>query len=228
MFNKRKRNAISPNPNENLDFIKEKFYQIQTNLQFSRTVDNQVLKSLVITSPNKGEGKSFCVWNLGKSLATNNRRVLLIDGDMYKARLSKNLNVYNQPGLSDILISGKHPSEVIVDTMQSNVYILPAGTLPPNPVKLINSGRMREIINLLEKEFDMILFDTPPVLVLSDSRIISNMCNGVIVVVRCGLTKKKDLAATMELLNKANTYVVGTILNGRTYGRREMSSYSYY
>ncbi|MGH0590360.1 CpsD/CapB family tyrosine-protein kinase [Bacillus mycoides] len=229
MFNKANKNVISSQQSsKTVDFIKEKFYQIQTNLQFSRTIGNKPLKSIVVTSSNKAEGKSFCVWNLGKSLVTNNRRVLLVDGDMYKAKLSKKLNVYNQLGLSDILISDKDPRELIIETTQSDLFVLPTGILPPNPIELINSDRMREVIKLLEDEFDMVLFDTPPVLVMSDSRIIGSMCNGVIVIIRSGLTKKKDLDATMELLKKANTHVIGTILNGKTYSRNEMNTYSYY
>ncbi|MES5896816.1 polysaccharide biosynthesis tyrosine autokinase [Bacillus cereus group sp. RP43] len=211
-----------------LNFIKEKFHHIQTSLQFSRNLENNALRSIVITSGSKGEGKSFCAWNLGKSLASNNRRVLLVDGDMYKAKLSKKLNTFEQIGLSDILISEKNPLEFISETVQPGLFILPTGILPPNPIKLINSERMLEVIKLLEENFDMVIIDTPPVLLLSDSRIIGNMCDGVIVIIRSGLTKKMDLEVTMEFLSQANTHVIGTILNGRNYGRNEMNSYSYY
>lgn len=228
MINRICKNNVSRNSKRTVNFIKEKFHHIQTSLQFSRTLDNQILKTIVVTSGNKGEGKSFCVWNLGKSLADNNRRVLLVDGDMYKAKLSKKLNVFDQSGLSDILISEKNPMEFVFETIHPNLFILPTGILPPNPIELINSDRMHEIIKLLEKRFDMVIFDTPPVLLLSDSRIIGSMCNGVVVIIRSGLTKKKDLEATMELLKQANIHVLGTILNGKSYGRNEMKSYTYY
>ncbi|MFJ8119855.1 CpsD/CapB family tyrosine-protein kinase [Bacillus mycoides] len=209
-------------------FIKEKFHHIQTSLQFSRTPENQKLKSIAIISGNKGEGKSFCVWNLGKSLVTNNRRILLVDGDMHKATLSKNLSTFERTGLSDILISEKDPMEFISETAHSGLFILPTGILPPNPIELINSERMQEVIKLLEEKFDMVIFDTPPVLLLSDSRIIGNMCDGVIVIIRSGSTKKTDLEATMEFLRQTNTHVIGVILNGKNYGENEMNSYSYY
>lgn len=228
MFKRIYENSVSQKTKRTVNIIKEKFHHIQTNLQFSRTLDNQILKTIVVTSGIKGEGKSFCVWNLGKSLVANNRRVLLIDGDMYKANLSKKLNVFDQSGLSDILISDKDPMEFIVETIHPNLFILPTGILPPNPIELINSDRMHEIIKFLEERFDMVIFDTPPVLLLSDSRIIGSMCNGVIVIIRSGLTKRKDLEATMELLKQANIHVLGTILNGKNYGRNEMNSYFYY
>ncbi|EJQ43722.1 capsular exopolysaccharide family protein [Bacillus cereus BAG6X1-2] len=213
---------------KNLNFLTEKFHHIQTSLQFSRSLENQELRSIVITSGNKGEGKSYCALNLGKSLASNNKRVLLVDGDMHKAKLSKKLNVFEQIGLTEILISDKNPLEFISETVQSGLYILPTGTLPPNPIKLINSERLVEVIKFLEEKFDMVIFDTPPVRLLSDSRIIGNMCDGVIVVVRSGLTKKMELEVTMEYLRQANTHVIGTILNGRNYETNEIDNYSYY
>ncbi|HHP1053183.1 MULTISPECIES: CpsD/CapB family tyrosine-protein kinase [Bacillus cereus group] len=228
MLKKSKERVLLSKSSKVLDLTKEKFHQIQTSLQFSRTFDNKALKTITVTSANKGEGKSYCVWNLGKSFATNNRRALLVDGDLYKGTLSKQINVFYQSGLSEILISDTHPMEKVIETKQSNLFILPSGVLPPNPIELINSNRMQEIINLLEEEFDMVIFDTPPVVLLSDSRIIGSMCNGVIVVIRSGTTDKKNLEIAMELLKNANTHVVGTILNGKSYSRNEMNSYTYY
>ncbi|PER50997.1 capsular biosynthesis protein [Bacillus thuringiensis] len=228
MLKKSKENVLLNKSSKVLDFTKEKFHQIQTSLQFSRTLDNKSLKTITVTSANKGEGKSYCVWNLGKSFAANNRRVLLVDGDLYKGTLSKQLKVFYQSGLSEILISDTHPMERIIETKQSNLFILPSGVLPPNPIELINSNRMQEIINLLEEEFDMVIFDTPPVVLLSDSIIMGSMCDGVIVVIRSGTTNKKNLEIAMELLKKANTHVIGTILNGKSYSRNEMNSYTYY
>jgi len=228
MLKKSKENVLLNKSSKVLDFTKEKFHQIQTSLQFSRTLDNKSLKTITVTSANKGEGKSYCVWNLGKSFAANNRRVLLVDGDLYKGTLSKQLKVFYQSGLSEILISDTHPMERIIETKQSNLFILPSGVLPPNPIELINSNRMQEIINLLEEEFDMVIFDTPPVVLLSDSIIMGSMCDGVIVVIRSGTTNKKTLEIAMELLKKANTHVIGTILNGKSYSRNEMNSYTYY
>ncbi|EOO23283.1 capsular exopolysaccharide family protein [Bacillus cereus BAG1X2-3] len=228
MLKKSKTNVLLSKSSKVMDFTKEKFHQIQTSLQFSRTLDNKPLKTITVTSANKGEGKSYCVWNLGKSFAANNRRVLLVDGDLYKGTLSKQLNLFYRNGLSEILINDTHPMERVVKTEQSNLFILPSGVLPPNPIELINSNRMQKIINLLEEEFDMVIFDTPPVVLLSDSRIVGSMCNGVIVVIRSGITNKKNLEIAIELLKKANVHLVGTILNGKSYSRNEMNSYTYY
>lgn len=219
---------FSSESNRTLNFVKEKFNQVQASLQFSRTIDNQVLKTIAITSSMKEEGKSYCVENLGKSFANKNKRTLMVDADMHKAKLSKKFDVFSQSGLSDLLISKKNPIEYVVETNFSNLFILPTGVLPPNPIDLINSDRMREIIYLLENKFDMVIFDTPPVQLLSDARIIGSMCNGVIVVVKIGQSKNKELESTLHLLKQANSYIIGAILNGKKYKRNEMNNYTYY
>ncbi|MED3681923.1 CpsD/CapB family tyrosine-protein kinase [Bacillus thuringiensis] len=211
-----------------INFMREKFHHIQTSLQFSRKTNNKPLKSIVITSGKRGEGKSFCTWNLAKSLAANNRQTLIVDIDMYKGSLSKKLQKFDKKGLSEILISSIDPMKYVFETKQTNLFILPTGILPPNPIQLINSERMKEIVNLLEDQFDIVVFDTPPTMLLSDSRILSSMCDGVIVIIRSGVTKREDLELTIELLEKANANVVGTILNGLSYDRNEMKNYSYY
>ncbi|EOO04740.1 capsular exopolysaccharide family protein [Bacillus cereus str. Schrouff] len=228
MINKRKITTGDIQVKKEINFLREKFHHIQTSLQFSRKSNNKPLKTIVITSGQRNEGKSFCTWNLAKSLAATNRSVLVVDVDMHKANITKRLHMFNQSGLSDILISFNNPMEYVVETKQSNLFVLPTGIIPPNPIELINSQRMRDIVSLLEKEFDMVIFDTPPTILLSDSRILGSMCDGVIVIIRSGLTKKRDLEFTMELLKKADANVVGTILNGKSYGRKEMEDYSYY
>ncbi|MBC2035221.1 CpsD/CapB family tyrosine-protein kinase [Listeria booriae] len=209
-------------------FIAERFRAIKTNLQFMRTDEGEPLQTLVFTSAHKGEGKSFCALNLAVTYARQNLKVLLVDADLYKPKLTSQFKMKYQEGLSNILTEQVDPMEYVQEGCEENLYFLPSGLVPPNPLELINTERMKDVLDTYKEAFDLVVFDTPPVLLLNDGRILGSMCDGVILTVRSNVTKEKDVLQAIDLINRAEGRVVGSILNGKKYGTREMKTYSYY
>lgn len=207
--------------------VSERFQNIMTNLQFIKSKKNNTIKSIVVTSANKAEGKSFCIYNLAIAYAKQNKKVLIIDADFYKRKLTNSLKFRRFPGLSTILSNKEDPLSVVNETNIKNLYILPSGIEPPNTIELVNTERMQEILSYYEKEFDCILIDTPPVLLTSESRILGNICDGVILVTKSGETKKKEVLASMTALKLSNSRIIGTILNGKKFNRKEWQNYTY-
>ncbi|CAD5902908.1 CpsD/CapB family tyrosine-protein kinase [Carnobacterium maltaromaticum] len=213
--------------NNKNSYFDERVREIMTNLQFMKMKNQQTYKSLVITSSHKGEGKSFCALHLALAYAKQNKKVLLIDSDMHKPSLSKMLNVQSVEGLSTILNSNDDPMIYIKKTKFPNLYILAAGIQPSNPLALLNSSRLQDLVVYYKEKFDMVLIDTPPVLLINDSRVVGNACDGVLLVVRSGITKSRDLEKAMSLLTLSESKVIGTILNGKKIGKKERLQYSY-
>ncbi|MBC1813675.1 CpsD/CapB family tyrosine-protein kinase [Listeria booriae] len=209
-------------------FMAERFRAIMTNLQFMKTETNEPLKSIVFTSAHKSEGKSFCALNLAVAYAKQNKRVLLIDADMHKPKLSSQFKLRYAEGLSTLLSDTEDPMKYIVETEDTNLSVLPSGAIPPNQLELLNTERMQEMIAVWEEAFDLVIFDTPPVLLMNDSRILGSFCDGVVLVVRNGSTKVKDVEASIDLLARAEGRLIGTILNGKKYAAKELKTYSYY
>ncbi|EUJ23145.1 capsular polysaccharide biosynthesis protein [Listeria grandensis FSL F6-0971] len=214
--------------NKKNGFTAERFRAIKTNLQFIKAESGAPLQSLVFTSAHKGEGKSFCALNLAVTYARQNVRVLLVDADLYKPKLTGQFQMKYAEGLSNVLANYADPMALVQGTSEANLMFLPSGVVPPNPLELINSYRMKEVLETYKEAFDLVLFDTPPVLLLNDGRILGSLCDGVILAVRSNVTKEKDVVQAMDLINRADGRVVGSVLNGKKYGAREMKTYSYY
>ncbi|CAM4104431.1 CpsD/CapB family tyrosine-protein kinase [Listeria booriae] len=209
-------------------FMTERFRAIMTNLQFMKTEGNEALQSIVFTSAHKSEGKSFCALNLAVAYARQNKRVLLIDADMHKPKLSGQFRLRYAEGLSTILSNQEDPLKYIVETEEPNLSVLPSGAIPPNPLELLNTTRTQEMIAIFEEAYDLVIFDTPPVLLMNDSRILGHFCDGVVLVVRNGATKQKDVETSIDLLTRAEGRLIGAILNGKKYAAKELKTYSYY
>ena len=197
--------------------ISEQYRTIRTNIQFSM-VDKE-LKTLACTSANPEEGKSTTIANLAVTLAQQDDKVLLIDTDLRKPTLHHLMGVNNQYGLTSLITKKtipekSTPEKVIINIPTvKNLYVLPSGPIPPNPSELLGSKRMEELIFELSQQYDWILFDTPPVLAVTDAQILGSRCDGVIFVLRCHQTEKKELVKAKELLDKTNINLIGTILN---------------
>ncbi|MBC1826618.1 CpsD/CapB family tyrosine-protein kinase [Listeria seeligeri] len=213
---------------QNDSFMTERFRAIMTNLQFMKTKKHETIKTIVLTSSHKSEGKSFCALNLAVSFARQNKKVLLVDADMHKPKLTGQFGLRYAEGLSTVLNNSDEPLEQVVETEEQSLYFLPAGLIPPNPLELINTERMKEIISIYEETFDIVIFDTPPVLIMNDSRILGSFCDGVILVVRNGRTKQRDIETAKELLERTEGHLIGAILNGKKYAAKELKTYSYY
>ena len=188
----------------------ESFRSLRTNLQFVNIGNGP--RSYVITSSIPGEGKSTTAANLAISLAETGARVALIDGDLRLPKVAEYLGIEGAVGLTDVLI-GRTP---LVDVMQKwgrgELYVLPAGRIPPNPSELLGSNAMSKLLNTLTSEFDYVLVDTPPLLLVTDAAVVSKLTGGAIITAASGITKKNELAAAVRSLDHIGSRLVGIVV----------------
>lgn len=205
--------------------IAEQYRTIRTNIQFSMVDRN--LKSLVVTSSGPWEGKSTTSANLASVFSNQGKRVLLVDADMRKPTLQRTFGLSNSEGLTTLLTSPeKEISDVIKKIEDTTLYALTSGPIPPNPSELLNSNRMNILIEKLEQSFDIIIYDMPPITSVTDAQIMAAKTDGVIFVVRRGVSQKGAVHHSKELLEMANANVLGVVFNG--IDKKSDHSYSYY
>ena len=192
--------------------IAEAVKTIKTNLEFSSVDGNS--KKIMLTSTDTGEGKSFITACLAESYAQSGKKVLIIDCDLRRGRQFEIFGVSNNEGLSNILISDLKDAKVqVIKTKLKGVYLLPSGTIPPNPSELLESNKMHELISTLEQDYDIILFDCPPVIGLSDSLIVTKYVDTTIMVAAYKITQIDLLKKSVKSLEAVNAKIAGVIFN---------------
>lgn len=207
--------------------VSESIKTLRTNLQFS-SVDEDI-KTILVTSSMPGEGKSFVSANLAIAFAQARKRVLLVDCDMRKGRQHLLFNVSNSKGLSKLLISKVKPSEIIDyinQTQIKNLSLLTRGSCPPNPSELLGSKKNKQVIDILKKDYDIIIFDGAPCNGISDSLIMSSLIDKVIIVSAEGITPKEIIENTKNSLEKVDASVAGIVIN--KVNRKNVKYYGYY
>ncbi|MCS5713729.1 polysaccharide biosynthesis tyrosine autokinase [Herbiconiux sp. CPCC 205716] len=188
----------------------ESFRTLRTNLQFVGTDSDA--RSFVFTSSIPGEGKSTTAANLAIALALSGQRVIIVDADLRKPRLADYLGVEGSAGLTDVLVNRAEPGDVIQRWGETNLYVLPSGRIPPNPSELLGSSAMTKLIASLESAFDVVLFDAPPVLPVTDPIILANLTAGAILVVATGRANKSQVRASVSSLHNVGAKLAGTVL----------------
>jgi capsular exopolysaccharide synthesis family protein len=168
----------------------------------------------MITSSITGEGKSFIAVNLGISLSLMDKKVVLIELDLRKPKLSEQFNISRHQGLSTYLIGKATVEESIKSTGISNLFLVPSGPIPPNPSELISNGRLAELLSYLNSRFDYILIDTAPVNPVTDAFILSPLCDVTLYVVRDAYTPKVFLKRLEEKLKTQNLKNPAIVFNG--------------
>ena len=195
------------------------FEIIQTNLNFS--LPDQHLQVILVTSATQGEGKSFVAANLATVMAKRGRRVLLVDADMRRPRQHKIWQESNVKGLSNILSNQTYLEEIIIQPLP-NLDLLTAGTVPPNPVTLLDSHSMEDLINQARNNYDFVIIDSAPLMAVADPLIISKLVDGILLVVRLGQVDSGEVVMAKSLLDQSKTPILGMLLNGiseqNTYG----------
>ncbi len=171
-------------------------------------------KVIALTSSLPVEGKSSTVANLAVAFAQLDKNVLLIDADIRKPRLHRIFKMGNMGGLSGFLAGKVELKEAIQRTSIKNIWLLPSGPVPPNPSELLNSPRMKEMLEEVGKAFDMVLLDTAPVLVTIDAVIVSTLVDGTVLVLKAGEITRKPLMSAVDELKRANAKIMGVIFNG--------------
>jgi capsular exopolysaccharide synthesis family protein len=201
--------------------ISEQYRTIRTNIQFA-SVDKE-FKTLMVTSSGPGEGKSTTAANLAVVLAQQGKRVLLIDGDLRKPTVHYTFKVSNIYGITNVLTRQMALKDTVVTTKVPDLDVLPSGPVPPNPSELIDSKSMDNLLEEAKGMYDYILFDTPPVLAVTDGQLLSNKVDGVILVVSSGKTEIEAAVKARDLLQHAKAKVIGTVLNAK-----DISNDNYY
>jgi capsular exopolysaccharide synthesis family protein len=204
--------------------ISEQYRTIRTNVEFA-SVD-QDLRTLLVTSSGPTEGKSSTTANLGVVFAQQGKKVLLIDGDLRKPTVHYTFKLDNRIGLSTVLVGEKTLEEAVKETDVPNLDILTCGPIPPNPSELLGSKAMRQMLQIAQETYDVVLFDTPPVLAVTDAQILANICDGSIIVARSEQTEYEAIQKAKELLEPAHAKLLGIVINDVP--KKKSNTYYYY
>ncbi|MGX7150920.1 CpsD/CapB family tyrosine-protein kinase [Enterococcus ureasiticus] len=193
--------------------ISEQYRTIRTNIQYAM-VDRD-LKTLVITSSGPSEGKSTTSANLAIVFANSGKRVLLVDADMRKPTVAKTFSLDNVRGLSTLLGSRETVlHQVVQSSGVDNLFLITSGPKPPNPSELLDSRRMKELMVELKQQYDLVIFDLPPVVAVTDAQIVSSKSDGTILVVRENVSKRDSLLKAKNLLELVDANILGVVYNG--------------
>ncbi|CAI6082049.1 Tyrosine-protein kinase YwqD [Paenibacillus sp. JJ-100] len=201
----------------------EAYRKLRTNIQFS-SIDSQI-QTIMIASASSGEGKTTTIGNLAVTYAQEGKKVLLMDTDLRKPAVHLMFNVPNHVGLTSVLSSQYQVKEVLRETGVEGLHVLSSGPIPPNPSEMIGSRKMTALLENLKEEYDVILFDTPPVLNVTDALIISSLCDGVILVVNAGKVKKDLVKKAKAHLEHVNARILGAVLNNVQVPKRRNNGY---
>lgn len=201
----------------------EAYRKLRTNIQFS-SIDSQI-QTIMIASASSGEGKTTTIGNLAVTYAQEGKKVLVMDTDLRKPAVHLMFNVPNHVGLTSVLSSQYQVNEVLRETGVEGLHVLSSGPIPPNPSEMIGSRKMTALLGDLKEEYDVILFDTPPVLNVTDALIISSLCDGVILVVNAGKVKKDLVKKAKAHLEHVNARILGAVLNNVQIPKSRNNSY---
>jgi polysaccharide biosynthesis transport protein len=195
----------------NLPFL-ESLCSLQTNLRLLNA--DQPVRSIAISSATPQDGKTTIAAYLAQVASAMGQRILLVDAEMRRPQLHNRLNIQNTRGLSDLLVSNADSSEYIQKSpLGDNLYILTAGQLPPDPVSLLSSVRMQQLMEQFESQFDLVIYDTPPLGGFSDAHLVASKTDGLLLVARVGSTDRDALERVLEGLRMLPTKVLGIVAN---------------
>ncbi|MGA1868103.1 MAG: GumC family protein [bacterium] len=204
----------------------EAYKGIRTALIFSSSTSEK--KTLLVTSAGPSEGKSLTVSNLAITMAQSNTKTLLVDVDLRKPRIHKIFNISKEKGISNLLVGESSLDDVIKKTDIPNLDIITCGHIPPNPAELLGSGNMKENMRLFRARYDKILFDTCPLLAITDTVILSTLVDEVLLVIQAGKSSREMIRRSIEQLNDVKANLLGTLLNNITTGQESYYQYYYY
>lgn len=198
--------------NEDSPFaVVEAYKALRTNVLFS--LPNSGAKCIGVTSATKGEGKSSTALNLAISFSQIGKKVLIIDCDMRLPTIASKLGIPGVPGLSDILVGNREVASALRQTSEYGITVLPSGTIPPDPTYLLESQRMKALIGILRKYFEIIIVDLPPVNSVADAAILAQHLDGFLVVVRHGVAEYREVNSMLNQLRLANAKILGMVYN---------------
>ncbi|GAB4542212.1 MAG: polysaccharide biosynthesis tyrosine autokinase [Pleurocapsa sp.] len=205
----------------------EAFRSLNTNIKLLGS--DTSIRSIVISSSIPSEGKSTISCHLAQAAAAMGQRVLLLDADLRRPQVHRWIGIENQEGLSNILATGLNVEEAVVRVPQwENLSVITAGDIPPDPTRLLSSQKMQALMEQLKssRKYDLIIYDTPPILGFADGRILATRTNGVVLVVRIGKTDRTLLKQNIDNLKMSHVPILGLVAN--QVNRSSSGSYYYY
>jgi capsular exopolysaccharide synthesis family protein len=204
--------------------VAEAYRSLRTSLRFAG--HDGTMKTILVTSPSPGEGKTSTIANLGVVLAQADQRVAVVSGDLRRPRLGQFYELSESPGFTSVIL-GQCSLEGALQRVDGvdNLFFLGSGEVPPNPTELLASTAAQEIFSKLRKSFDIVLLDSPPVLPVTDAVILARETDATLLVIAAGETKRSQVEEAAEMLAQVTTTRVGVILNevevGGRYGYRD-------
>jgi non-specific protein-tyrosine kinase len=190
----------------------EAYRTLRTNIEFSSL--DQSLHTLLVTSPAPSEGKSTTLANLAVAMAQAEKKTILVDADLRRPSLHTIFKASNDAGLTTMFVDGRAMEEPpLQEVGVPNLWLLPSGPLPPNPAELLGSKRMDDALAALKARADIVLFDAPPVIAVTDAVVLGTRVDGVLLVIGAGQTKREHARRAKELLDKVKVRVIGVALN---------------
>lgn len=203
----------------------EAFRALRTNVRFLFSEGQGVF---VVTSSGPGEGKSTTAANLALAFADAGHRVAILDGDLRLPRVAEYFDIEGGIGLSDVLAGRVELNDVLQRWGRGALFVLPAGTLPPNPAELLGSRAMGELVDALREAFDVVIIDAPPLLLVTDAAVIARVATGALLVAASGSTPANRLADAAKSIEAVDARVLGTVLTKAPIRTAEKSSYGAY
>lgn len=203
--------------------ITEQYRTVRTNIQFS-SVDEEI-KTLMITSSGPMEGKSTTSANLAVVFAQQGKKVLFVDADLRKPSSHYTFSFSNSIGLTSVLTRKVELRDAVHVFESTSLHVLTSGPLPPNPAELLSSRAMKEMIEQAKQDYDLVLFDTPPITAVTDAQVIASLCQAAVLVVSSGQTEVELAIKAKELLENSGVKILGAVLNNK---KTKDSTYYYY
>ncbi len=208
-------------------FISEDYRTVRTSILLSHAESPP--KTIAFSSALPGEGKTATLANMAVAFSQLEEKVLLVDSDLRKPRLHRIFKVKNIGGLSGYLTGKVSIEDAVQKTNVENIWIIPSGPIPPNPAELLNSDKMKGMMDEFKKRFDVILFDSPPLLVVVDAVIISSFVDSTVFIIEAGKTTRKPFLQAVEELKRAKAKVIGVLFNEvKAKGEGHYSPYYHY
>ena len=206
--------------------VSEQFRTIRTNITYSN-IDNPV-KSVLFTSATPNAGKSTVAANVAIAYAQAGKNTLLLDGDLRRPTTHYTFEMQNVRGLSTAIINDLPLNEVTRESGIENLDIITSGPIPPNPSELLSSKKMSLFMKMVTDYYDMVIIDSPPVLAVTDSQVLSQLTDGTILVTNVDDNNRDSIAQAKELMEKADANIIGVVLNNKKMDNKKDSYYYYY
>lgn len=202
----------------------EAYRQVRTNLQFLNV--DRPAQTVVVTSPIANEGKTTTACNLAVALAEGGAEVVLVEGDLRRPRVAKYMGLEGAAGLTNVLLGQASVDDVLQPWSRLSLSVLASGPLPPNPSELLGSSNMADLLKQLTDRADIVIIDAPPILPVTDAAVVAVRCDGAIMVVRHGHSRRDHLLAAADALQQVGARLLGTVFN-RVPATQDAYAYSY-